>query len=69
MNDSNLGFAGGNNVGIRRALELGADWVLVLNNDVEVEPGFLAPLLDEAARRAGRGARSARRSCSPSRRT
>ena len=51
VNDSNLGFSAGNNVGIRRALELGADWVLVLNNDVEVEEGFLAPLLDEAARR------------------
>jgi GT2 family glycosyltransferase len=30
---ANLGFAGGNNVGIRRALERGADWVLLLNND------------------------------------
>ncbi len=51
VNDANLGFSAGNNVGMRRALELGADWVLVLNNDVEVEPGFLAPLLDEGARR------------------
>ena len=51
VNDSNLGFSAGNNAGIRRALGLGADWVLVLNNDVEVEAGFLAPLLDEAARR------------------
>jgi GT2 family glycosyltransferase len=51
VNDANLGFSAGNNVGIRRALELGADWVLVLNNDVEVEARFLAALLDEAARR------------------
>src|SRR5262249_20874836 len=51
VNDANLGFSAGNNVGIRRALERGAEWVLVLNNDVEVEPGFLAPLLEEAARR------------------
>ncbi len=51
VNDANLGFSAGNNAGIRRALGLGADWVLVLNNDVEVEAGFLAPLLDEAARR------------------
>ena len=43
---------------MRRALGLGADWVLVLNNDVEVEPGFLAPLLDEAARRPDAGALS-----------
>jgi GT2 family glycosyltransferase len=44
----NLGFAGGNNVGIRRALERGADWVLLLNNDAVAEPG-LAPALERAA--------------------
>lgn len=37
----NLGFAGGNNVGIRCALELGADYVFLLNNDTEVDPGLL----------------------------
>ena len=52
----NLGFAGGNNAGIARALELGADSVLVLNNDVEVDPGSLNALLDEAARRPDAGA-------------
>ena len=36
---ANLGFAGGNNVGIRRALERGADWVLLLNNDAVAVPG------------------------------
>lgn len=36
----NLGFAGGNNVGIRRALARGADWVLLLNNDAAAEPGL-----------------------------
>ncbi len=50
-NDANLGFAGGNNAGIARALELGASHVLVLNNDVEVDPGFAAALLAEAERR------------------
>lgn len=40
----NVGFAGGANVGIRRALERGAAQVLLLNPDTEVEPGFLAPL-------------------------
>jgi len=58
VNDDNLGFAAGNNAGIRRALADGAEWVLVLNNDVEVEPGFLAPLLAEAARRPAAGALS-----------
>ncbi|MGE5691125.1 MAG: glycosyltransferase family 2 protein [Pseudomonadota bacterium] len=47
--DRNHGFAGGMNVGIRRALERGADQVLTLNNDVLVEPGFLAPLLEALA--------------------
>ena len=44
----NLGFAGGNNVGIRRALDRGAEWVLLLNNDAGVEPG-LADALAAAA--------------------
>ena len=38
---ANLGFSGGNNAGIRRALERGADWVVLLNNDAELEPGAL----------------------------
>ena len=46
---ANLGFAGGNNTGIRRALALGADWVLLLNNDAVAEFG-LASALDGAAR-------------------
>jgi GT2 family glycosyltransferase len=46
---ANLGFAGGNNVGIRRALELGADWVVLVNNDAVAEPGFAAAL-ERAAR-------------------
>ena len=42
----NLGFAGGNEVGIRKALESPeVGWVLLLNTDVEVDPGFLAPLV------------------------
>jgi GT2 family glycosyltransferase len=40
-NGANLGFSGGNNAGIRRALERGADWVVLLNNDAELEPGAL----------------------------
>jgi len=38
----NLGYAGGNNVGIRHALASGHDYVFVLNNDTIVEPDFLA---------------------------
>ncbi len=40
----NLGFAGGNNAGIRRALDRGADWVLLVNNDATVEPGIVEAL-------------------------
>jgi len=42
----NLGFTGGNNVGIRHALEHGADYVMLLNNDTVVAPDFLDILVD-----------------------
>ena len=40
----NTGFSHAYNVGIRRALALGAEGVLVLNNDTRVAPGALAAL-------------------------
>ena len=40
-NEANLGFTGGNNVGLRRALAHDADYALLLNNDTEVAPDFL----------------------------
>lgn len=46
----NLGFAGGNNVGIRHALEHGADYVLLLNNDTEVDPGLVDAFVAAARR-------------------
>ena len=42
----NLGFAEGNNVGLRHALACGADYVLLLNNDTEVAPDFISALVD-----------------------
>lgn len=43
---TNLGFAGGNNVGIRYALARGdCDYVWLLNNDTVVEPDSLAPMV------------------------
>ena len=42
----NLRFAGGNNAGIRRALEEGAEAVLLLNNDTVVDPGFADCLVE-----------------------
>lgn len=44
----NLGFAGGNNVGIKYVLENQADFVLFLNNDTTVEPDFLTKLVEAA---------------------
>jgi hypothetical protein len=41
----NLGYAGGINAGFRFALEQPADYLLALNPDTEVEPGFLEPLV------------------------
>lgn len=46
-NGKNLGFAGGNNVGIRRALEDGFSYVMLLNNDTEVEPNFLEEMISK----------------------
>ncbi|WP_434640805.1 glycosyltransferase family 2 protein [Thermoanaerobacterium thermosaccharolyticum] len=45
QNDKNLGFAGGNNVGIRYALENGAEYILLLNNDTVVDKDFLSYLI------------------------
>jgi GT2 family glycosyltransferase len=45
---ANLGFAGGNNVGIRYALEQGADYVWLLNNDAFALPDSLSPLVQRA---------------------
>jgi GT2 family glycosyltransferase len=46
------GFAGGNNVAIRHALhDPQTDYVLVLNNDVVVEPDFLDHMIVTATQR------------------
>lgn len=41
MNPVNVGFSGGMNVGIMKAIENNADYVLLLNNDTVVEKNFL----------------------------
>jgi len=48
-NKRNLGFAKGMNKGIRFALKKGAERVLLLNPDTEVNKGFLEPLLTNGA--------------------
>lgn len=49
----NLGFAGGNNLGIRQSK---GKYILLLNNDTEVEPGFLEPLVAKFEHDPGVGA-------------
>jgi len=49
-NESNLGYAEGNNVGIRRALASGADYVFVLNNDCIVEKDTILKLFEATNR-------------------
>ncbi|WP_421943906.1 glycosyltransferase family 2 protein [Pedobacter sp.] len=42
--DKNLGFAGGNNLGINYAT---GDYLLLLNNDTEITPDFIDKMVDE----------------------
>jgi len=44
----NLGFAGGNNLGIRHAMQKPGEYVLLLNNDTTVEPDAIGQLVDAA---------------------
>lgn len=41
----NLGFAGGNNVGIKNALERGADYIILMNNDLILPQDLLIKLV------------------------
>ena len=43
----NLGFSGGNNIGIRYALGQGADYLWLLNNDTEAAPEALSALVEK----------------------
>lgn len=54
-NAENLGWSGGNNVGIRYAMAQGARFIVLLNNDMKVHPRWLAEAVAaaEANPRAG----------------
>ena len=43
--NENKGFTGGNNAGMQYALDHGYEYIMMLNNDVEVAPDFLEPLM------------------------
>ncbi|HXE08601.1 MAG TPA: glycosyltransferase family 2 protein [Acidobacteriaceae bacterium] len=53
---SNLGFAGGNNLGIRRAMSEGSHYVWLLNNDTIPAPESLRELVKKAEADMGLGA-------------
>jgi len=54
-NKKNLGFAGGNNIGIKYAMENKADYILLINNDTTVNEDFLLELVEvgESDKRVG----------------
>jgi GT2 family glycosyltransferase len=51
----NRGYAGNNNVGIAAALEQGAAWVFVLNEDTVLAPDCLAQLVEVGEKEPGTG--------------
>lgn len=44
-NEENLLFAGGNNVGIRHAIDAGADYIVLINNDTVSDPALISALV------------------------
>jgi GT2 family glycosyltransferase len=47
---TNIGWPAAVNVGMEAALEHGAEWTLILNNDATVSPGCLSRCIEEAER-------------------
>lgn len=47
LSPKNIGFTGGNNLGIKRALELGAELVFLLNNDTTVDKNAFVKAAEE----------------------
>lgn len=52
-NNTNLGFAGGHNVGIKYALEEGADSVVILNNDTILDEDLISQLFESSGDNVG----------------
>lgn len=48
VNEINLGFVGGNNIGIKYALKHGADFVMILNNDTIVDKDLIISFIKAA---------------------
>lgn len=43
--DENIGFSGGNNVGLQYAIKNGAEYAMLLNNDTTIEPGSITAMV------------------------
>jgi hypothetical protein len=54
-NKENLGFAGGNNRGIRHAIKQGADYILILNNDIVVDKNIIVEFLKTVSQKKKAG--------------
>lgn len=59
-NKQNLGFAEGNNVGIRHAMKEGADYVLILNNDTILDKNLLNEFVNAIEKHPKAGALTAK---------
>jgi GT2 family glycosyltransferase len=58
LNGRNLGYAGGANRGIERALQKGAEYVWLLNDDTQIPPSTLSQLIRGSQLEPGIGALS-----------
>lgn len=54
-NEKNLGFGAANNIGLRKAIEEGYDYVYLLNQDAWINPENLSRLIDIAERNSDYG--------------
>jgi len=55
ISKENLGFSGGNNLGIKYALKQNPDYILLLNNDTAVDKNFLTELTKVAEKNSNAG--------------
>ena len=55
-NEENLGFTGANNIGIKYAIKNEFEYVMLINNDTEVEKNFINPLIDSLEKNKNLGA-------------
>ena len=55
-NERNLGFTGANNIGIKHAIKNEFEYVMLINNDTEVEKNFISPLIDSLEKNKNLGA-------------